>query len=198
MCDNYRERIKKRIAELGLSMAEVNRRVGAGPTLVNDILSKGATPSIDNLAKISDVLGVSLATLYFGGDRVQINLRITGIAGKGEMWTAVNNQNTREVPLEFFDKELVNILITDDSYEPKFHKGDVVLGPKQEGLNLDNIIGTDCIVETRDGRKFLRVLVRGTKPGKYTLRADDPRDEDVRDVILAWAAPVRMILRGIA
>lgn len=179
-------------------MAEVNRRVGAGPTLVNDIVSQGVTPSIDNLAKIADVLGVSLATLYFGEERVQVNLRITGIAGKGEMWTTLDERQANIVPLEFFDKDLVNILIADDSYEPKFHKGDVVLGPRQEGVNLDNIIGTDCIAETEDGQRYLRAIIRGTKAGRYTLRADNPKDEDIRDVSLAWVAPVRMILRGIA
>lgn len=77
-----------------------------------------------------------------------------------------------------------------------YRRGDVVCGERSFGSNIDNLVGSDCIVETADGQKLFKVLARGSVHGRYTLKSFDPKKEDIPDVKIKWAAPIQMIFRG--
>lgn len=64
------------------------------------------------------------------------------------------------------------------------------------GNNLDNIVGNECIVQTKDGRRLLTYLNRGSKRGLYTLRSHMASVPDLVDVALEWAAPVKIVFRS--
>ncbi len=46
-----------------------------------------------------------------------------------------------------------------------------------------------------DGRKEIKILMRGEVPGLYTLRSHDPKNDDVRNIKLRWAAPIQLVLK---
>ena len=70
-------------------------------------------------------------------------------------------------------------------------------GAPSFGRHIDNLVGTECIVETYDGERLFKVLAKGNARGRYTLKSFDPSQDDMDDVRIKWAAPVQMILRGV-
>lgn len=195
MSDAWRDRLAAEMAKAGLSPAELTRLAGVGPTMVHDILKRGVVPSIANLTKLASALGLRLVDLVSEGESIPQAIKTTGVLSGGDMWTDVLASATPDVPLDFFQSDLVTIQIQTNDLMPTYRAGDVVAGPKSVGSNLDNLIGRDCIIATADGLRFLRTLHRGTQPGTFTLRPIDRSQSDILNARLLWAAPVRMIIR---
>lgn len=192
----WRQRLTARLHELGLTRAEVARRAGVGPTALRDILDRGQTPSVENLSKIARSLGVSLSYLYEGDSNVKLILTINGISQGRGMWSEVPRRHAKVVPLSFFNDEMVTVEVSDDDLAPNYRRGDIIAGPRSSGDTLSNLIGSDCIIETKSGRRTVCILMHGSKPGRYNLRSFDLRKDEQRDVEVEWAAPIRLILRG--
>jgi len=196
MTRTWRDFILDRIAALGTNKSAVNKQAGLKENFIHDFYNKDSTPSIDNFARIADALGVSMTELYYGEDKIRFNIPIVGEAREGDMWSPLPQVHQHSVPVEFNRSELVSITIEDDSYHPRYDKGDCIIGVRQLGTNLDNLIGVECITQTTDGKYYVRFLQRGTKAGLYSLRGHSPRDKDIVDATLAWAAPIRVVLRS--
>lgn len=193
---DWREKLRKRIEQLGLKRAEIARMAKVGPTAVRDMLDRGHAPSVDQLAKIANVLGYTLPQLLEGTDHVQLLLRVHGISGGGGMWAEVPKAHNRVLPIDFFNEDHVVIEVSGNDLLPSYRAGDVISGPKTTASGLHNLIGSDVIVELEDGRRLVGILMRGNNSGLYNLRPFDAYGEERRDVAIAWAAPIRMILRG--
>jgi transcriptional regulator with XRE-family HTH domain len=194
--DNWRKRLQDRIDALGLSPREVTRRAGVNPTMVHDILNKGSTPSVENLFRIAQALGMTLTELYEGTERVQVLLPINGIATEKNMWAELPPRHARVVPLEVFNEATVSIEISTDDYLPRFERGDIISGVRFSGPHLHNLLGRDCIVALANGERRIGILIQSSVHGLFTIRSLNPRQPDVHDAKIAWAAPIRMIVRG--
>ena len=110
------------------------------------------------------------------------------------MWNELDARETRVVPFRSLGDDMVAVLVDTMELEPTFRRGDVLCGRRMLGHNLDNVIGRDCIVVTKDGERHIRTLQRGSKPNRYTLRSLR-RSDDIQDVRVEWVAPITMILR---
>lgn len=182
--------------ELGLKATDLDKVGSRSGTLITDAERKGASPSIDNFAKLARKLEMSVGELFDGGKAIPEKLRIAGYVRGSEMWHAVAKKEVKEVGLSFFDKDLVILQIETNEMQPSYRMGDVVAGPRMLGRNLDNLIGKEVICETAEGEKYLKRLARGTRGvGTFTLRSLIHGVGDVENVRLDWAAPVSMILR---
>lgn len=169
---------------------------GVGPTAIRDMLDRGHAPSVDQLSKIANAVGYTLPQLLEGTERVQLLLRVHGIAGGGGMWAEVPRSHGRVLPVNFFLDDHVVIEISGNALAPAYRDGDVIAGPKVAAAALHNLIGSDVIAELADGRRMIGILMRGSHSGTYNLRPFDAYGDEQRDIALAWAAPIRMILRG--
>lgn len=196
MTDTWRERLLSRLGTLKKTKTDVNRDAGLAENFIHDIFNKGKTPSVDNFARIADAVGLSMTELYTGDDRLRLHLHVVGVAHEGKMWTQLPPAKQHILPVDLFRNDLVSLEVQDESFKPRFDKGDCIIGVRQAGTNLDNLIGLECIVQTADGQCYVKYLQRGSQGGLYTLRGRDPADNDVTDVMLAWAAPIRLILRN--
>ena len=67
--------------------------------------------------------------------------------------------------------------------------------PVHTGNGMSDLLGKDVICETISGDRLVKVLAAGTAAGLFDLRSYDPRKPDIRNAQLAWAAPVRLIVR---
>jgi hypothetical protein len=194
---DWRDRLLQLIEADGRSHAAILRDAGVHGTAFRDIFKRGQTPSVEQLAKIARALGTTLSGLYEGEHSVTLNLSITGVtSGDDGVWGEISDLNARSIPLDILQKDCVSIEVMGDDLRPEFRSGDIISGPKIKGPHLDNYIGTECIVEARDGRKLLGVLLRGTTAGRFNVRPFNMRREEVRNVDVAWLAPVQMIIRG--
>jgi phage repressor protein C with HTH and peptisase S24 domain len=76
---------------------------------------------------------------------------------------------------------------------PVYNDGEVVYC-RAAGEPPDALIGKHCIVRTRDGRRFLRVIAMRVAIGVFTLTAfNQPPEPDVR---VDWASPIEWVKRG--
>ena len=193
----WRDRLRKRIEELGLTDIEVARRAGVADSTVRDWLERVKNaPRIDLVAKVAQAVGLSVSELYEGTARATVLLKVNGLLQARGMWSTISKSHQSVVPLTFLNDELITIDVATDDLVPHYRRGDAICGPKVTGPNYHNLVSLDCIVELSDGRRLVGILMSGAEPGTYTIRPFDVRAEEVRNVTPAWVAPIRMILRG--
>ena len=198
MVIDWKKRLLARIEELGLTPAEVLRRAGLNRAfLANLDTGKSTNPRIDNLISLSQAVGWSLYNLFEDGTPDGLRLLVQHRIKANEMWGESGSQGPRELPLVFLSQDVVALEVETNEYRSAgYRRGDVVSGARSFGQHIDNLIGCDCIVETADGQRVFKVLAKGSVRGRYTLKSFDPSQEDMRDVKIAWVAPIQMILRN--
>lgn len=194
---DWRKRVAERIGEQGLDMQTVSLRAGHGKTYVYDMLKDGSSPTIEKLIAVLKQIDWTLNDLFgdssTGGLRLTIQHRIQA----NEMWANHETTPPRELPLALLSQDLVTLEVETNDYRSfGYRRGDIVSGAKSFGRHIDNLIGCDCIVQTTDGKRYFKVLAKGSARGKYNLRSFDSQVEDIRDAKIEWVAPVQMILRG--
>jgi transcriptional regulator with XRE-family HTH domain len=193
---SWRERLQGRIDNLGLTRAEVCRRAGVNATALRDIIDRGQTPSVENLSKLARAVGYTLTELYENGEPISLNFRITGISQGDGMWASLPPQQARIIPLNVFNEDHVWIEIGSDLEGTLYRRGDVIAGPKMSGTNHHNLIGSEVVMATKDGRQLIGILMPADKANRYSIRPFDPKRPDTRNVEVEWIAPVRFVIRG--
>lgn len=205
MSDGWRAVALQRMAELGMNQAEFCRKTGYSKSVFRDLFhgrpTKGvrpSEPSVERARQIAHVLGLTLSTLFEGETASPSTITINGVVGgRGDMWVNIPIKSARAVPLSMLAGDVSVVLVDGEEHEPDYRRGDVLCGQHMIGKALDNIIGLDCIIETTDGERLLKCLMRGSRPGRYTLRSLRRGIGDIVDAKLKWAAPIQMILRGV-
>jgi len=86
----------------------------------------------------------------------------------------------------------IELVVPDDSMEPRFTKGEWVAGIRHQSAS--NINGKVCIVLTKDGQMVLREVRNSDIPNRYTLAClnlkTTAKKPFIYDVELVYAAPV--------
>lgn len=196
MDNAWKQRLEQLMADRGITPAELTRRAGVNSTMVHDILKRGQTPSIANLAKLASALGVRLIDILESNSETAPTIHLHGRVAGGDMWTDTNVASGQALTLNVLTQQLVSIAIETNDLQPLYRRGDVVCGPKSVGRHVDNHIGEDCIVRLTTGEQVIRTLHRGSSPGRYTLRSLNRNVEDIEGASVDWVAPIQMILRG--
>ena len=187
--------------ERGLNMKELSVAAGLNETAVSDLLrrkNREINPKVTTLKALADTLNVSLEELYLGEKGSFPTIPVVGVVSAGDGWVPTHDDGHHAieiVDLKLDPGEAVAIEIRGDSMAPVFRNGDMLIGSKRSGASADNLIGLDCIVETDDGRRFVKFLTRGRIRGRFNLRSYNPAHSDIEDVKLAWAAPILWVRR---
>jgi repressor LexA len=196
MDDDARERFRKCMEAGGWKPGRLSKAAGLGETFVRDMLA-GTRPSVENLEKLTRILGVTVAYILEGQAPEFQRVVVIGESAAGETWTPHDNgTQTSEIELRMEGGEAVGVTVRGDGLSPAYRDGDVLMGAKSLGRNVDNLIGLDCIVMTEDGRRYIRILERGIRPGTFDLRSIIVGKPDLKGLRVAWAAPVTWIRRG--
>lgn len=95
--------------------------------------------------------------------------------------------------------DAVEFIVPDDGMTPHYQKGDYVAGKRRYNETIENVIGMDCIIETKENEVILRRLKQGSQSGVYTLICLNP-DSNVSEFALhdreiLSAAPVIWLRR---
>lgn len=182
---------------LGDSQAAFARRINAAPMSVSR-WEDGYPVSRRFQSAIAALAQMSVGEFFYTaeGPRIVPNL---GIASEEWVSTSARAPNTPPpcIPIHIGGFNQVSITIEGRGLmHAGYRDGDIVIGEKIIGPGLDEAVGRDCIVKTRSGALYLKVLQRSSRPKLYTLRSYSPDVPDVEDVELEWAAPVRWIGRA--
>lgn len=181
------------MAELRMTRAELARNAGVNATMLRDILDRNSTPSVNNLDKIARALGLSLGSLYDGDEHLVPTVDCVGVAA-GEMWTAYDVPQSAPINLDFMSSDFVWVEARD--LVPYYASGELIGGPRSSGNNVHSLIGQDVICETTTGQRYVKILAAGSVAGRYSLRSFDVRTPDITNVMLRWAAPVQVRIKG--
>jgi len=117
--------------------------------------------------------------------------------------TTVTNTRTEEEKIaeelllfrEHYQQNTVDFIIEDDSMLPHYARGDYVSGVKLPAKKISQAIGLDCIVETENGRVFMRRIMKATENGCYTLACSNLHSTEINEPViynvkLIYAAPI--------
>ena len=194
MTDAWRDRLRARMTERGMTDADVTRATRLNPSFMTK-LWQGVTPSVTNLAKIAHSVGLTLGELYEGDVQSKLIIDLIGFCGAHDMW-AETPAGARKVPLDILSQDLVALEVTTSDWAPRYQIGDLVCGTRMVGDNLHNLLGRDCIIMTNEGTRLIKYLTRGTRKNRYHLKSMHPGVDDLLDVQVKWAAPIDFIVRG--
>ena len=78
-----------------------------------------------------------------------------------------------------------------DSMFPVARHGDIIIAAAPRPIR--DLIGSECVVDLDDGRRFFKTVERGSAPNLYTLLSYNA--EPIRDVRIVLAGPVLVIKR---
>jgi repressor LexA len=89
--------------------------------------------------------------------------------------------------------KLVALIVEGSSMLPIYSDGDIIYIPRShwEGV-LEDDIGDDCAVRLKSGETYVKQLVRGSAPDRWTLRSLNA--PDMENVELEWATRVLFIM----
>lgn len=165
------------------------KKAGIGETAVRDILEgHSGNPRIGTLSAIAEALQITLIDLV-----TDAGVAVVGKIGAGGTIIFEYVGDFGFVPRPPDTKgSLVGLEVVGDSMLPKFDPGDVVYISRAFDGVLANYIGTYCACRLETGETYLKLLAKGSKPGKFTLRSLNAAD--MEDMDLIWATPVRAIL----
>lgn len=65
---DWRERLRAKIADSGLTMQEVSLKVGRSRNYLRSILSEGKEPGLETFTKVCDVIKVNPLWVLYGGE----------------------------------------------------------------------------------------------------------------------------------
>lgn len=193
----WRQRYKERMHALGLSQADVLRKMGLRhQSTLKRILDDSVDPSLTIASLMASAVGWDLTQMHDGDVYSPLKIKVDGFSGVGDVWTEAPASSSKSVPLDFIAGDIVAVEITNNDWHPRYTRGDIVCGPRTVGANLHNFIGRDCIVQSADGKRYIKYLHEGRK-GLFHLSSPSGSGV-VTDVKVSWAAPIQIVLRATA
>lgn len=147
-------------------------------------------------AKLADLAGMSVAQFFHSPDQPRLVPVVAHADGETfRVESPAPGSTVEHFKLEPENGEQASLRVVGRGLEPAFHDGDLLVGRRLRGPQIEQAIGKECMALCVNGIGYLRVLRPGSRPGLYTLRSLDPKADDITDVELVWAAPIRLIVR---
>jgi transcriptional regulator with XRE-family HTH domain len=193
-------RIREARTARGWSQAKLAEAVGKTQTALTWWENGGREPSRADVALIARALGIDVGLLELGDEAAGIRPRgyphigKVGAGGSGEYDDdyALGEALGYIDPLPGMpvDQEIIVLDVDGDSMAPAVFDGDLAFfGPIRH--DVDALLNKRVMARLNDGRKFFKIIKRGTEPGLYTLRSLNPTTPDIEDVRIDWVLPYR-------
>lgn len=83
-------------------------------------------------------------------------------------------------------------MVRGDSMLPKYSDGDIIYISRQCDGVLPSYLGKDCAVLLSTGESYLKQIISGNEPGRFTLLSLNA--PPIENVEIVWATPVAFIM----
>ncbi len=194
------ERIRQARRGAGQSQAWLAEKVGQAQTTISSWETGRTEPSREDVARIARALNVEVGVLELGDQaqgarpRGYPHIGKVGAGGAGDYADdyALGEASDYIDPLPGMpiDQEIVVLDVEGESMAPAVFDGDLAFfGPVRK--DVDALLNKRVMARLADGRKFFKILKRGTAAGLYTLRSLNPATPDIEDVRIDWVLPYR-------
>lgn len=172
----------------GIKRKQLAKAAGLGETAIRDIF-KGSDVKASTLVKLADFFAVPVDELA-GRERVPV---VGGIgAGGCVIYEDVGEGETVPRP-PIGTGPMVALEVRGESMLPKYEPGDIIYIQRDPLVGvLPQHVGRYCAVRLKDGSTFLKKLMPGSEPGKFTLVSLNAGD--MPDVEVEWATRVLFVL----
>lgn len=184
-------------AALGDSQELFGERFGVTQTTVSR-WEDGVPVARKYQQPLATLAGLTVAE-FFHSDEGHRVVPIVGYVSAGDAFTPIEDEDPKarseHVTIAFDDLAKVAVIVRGDSMVPAYRPGDVIVGTVRSKRDLMNAVGKDCIIRTANGEGYVKRVMRGTKPGLFRLRSYNSAYDDMDDVEIEWAAPIRYIDR---
>jgi len=190
-------KIRKIRKERGLTQAAVVEAADISQPYLSQLEngSGGRAPSMETLIAIANVLDVRPSDLIDDAKPVAV----AGKVGAGAKVPLVDAYAKGDglyhvaCPSELpHDVGIVGVEVEGDSMTPIYRDGDVLFYSRDTVGVPTEAVGAICVCEDANGDGWVKHVKPGTEPGKFHLISLNPLVDNMFDVILKWAAPVKL------
>jgi phage repressor protein C with HTH and peptisase S24 domain len=191
MGEDWRDRVRKLLDQLGISMKDASKAAGQGETWVRDILKRDREPGIDGFTALARVLRTSVAYLLENRPEGGPPIRIIGYVGAGleaHFYGDGDNPNEETEAPPNRTTSTVAVQVRGNSMAGYFDDGSVLYYDDIRTPPTEDLIGRLCVVELKDGRVLVKRLHKGSRKGRWTLLSTNA--DPLFDRTLTWAARV--------
>jgi len=161
-------------------------------TIESDRMKK--SPSIETLEALAGALGVRVGELFN-------DIKPVAIAGKVGAGARVPLIDAYAIgdglyhvacPSELSGYSIVGVEVEGDSMVPTYRHGDVLFYSRDTVGVPTEALGAICVCEDDGGGGWVKHIKPGTEPGKFHLLSLNPLADNMFDIVLKWAAPVKL------
>lgn len=186
--ETIRENLRRAMAQKDAKPTSLSLAVGRNRTLVKDLLEKSQDVQIGTLIKLAGALDVHLSDLV-AAPRVPI----VGFIGAGGQ-ILFEDLGVEETVLRppGISGTLVALAVRGSSMLPKYKDGDIIYIQRTHDGVLPEYIGEDCAVRLKTGETYIKQLMHGNEPGRFTLFSLNA--DPMENVEVQWATLVRFVM----
>ncbi|HEX9835765.1 MAG TPA: S24 family peptidase [Alphaproteobacteria bacterium] len=191
---------QQRLKELGKSQRGLAAHLGLADARVTEIFNNRRRVSYDEAVDLAEFLECGLEEIVGRLGKTYVaqsghRIPVVGYVGAGEVIYPLDDHaqgaglDEIEPPPDESDGSFA-VAVRGNSMAPRFKDGEYLGYSRERGLNPERCFGTECVVQTADGRKLVKILERGSRPGVFTLVSVNAAVPIEHDVVLDWIAPV--------
>lgn len=186
--DAVRAALRRQMELKNIKRKPLAKAAGLGETAIRDIFEKGNDVRASTLVKLADYFAIPVDELA-GREPVALVGQIG--AGGCVIFEETNDPETVPRP-PIGTGPMIALEVRGDSMLPKWESGDIIyIRRTHEGV-LPEYVGDYCAVRLADGATYLKKLMPGSQPGRFTLVSLNAAD--MADVEVEWATPVLFVM----
>jgi DNA-binding XRE family transcriptional regulator len=178
-------KIKTRREELGWSQNELAAAAGTNQATV-DRIERGATKNSKYLNQIMLALNLS--------QQQTVLLPVVGYIGGGQEVLAIDDHEKgdgfEQIAAPPGVENGIALIVRGNSMSPKYDDGEIVVIEKVF-IDIQSLIGRTCYVKLADGRCYLKQLMAGSRPNRFTLVSLN--GPTIYDVVVEQAYPIAWV-----
>lgn len=198
----FREALENALAVTQQSLLSVANRSGVSYEQLKSLMQgKSRRTNFDDGIKVAAAFGVPVED-FLAGRLTNGNhqIAVAGRVGAGATVDLTDNYAKGDglyhiaCPPQLSPSGIVGVEVTGDSMAPLYHPGDVLLYAREAMGVPSEAINRICVAEDHEGQVWVKQVRTGTAQGLFNLISANPAGNNMLDVQLRWAAPVRLHL----
>ncbi|WP_299393184.1 XRE family transcriptional regulator [Pelagibius sp.] len=193
---------QQRLRQLGKTQRGLARHMGLDPSRITEILNQSRSIKIEEAVEIADYLETPLDDLMIKlgapiAGSIKASSLVVGYVGAGETVMSIDDHakgsGLYKIDAPHGEGGGVCVVVRGNSMAPRFKDGEHLGYTREEGLDLANCYGRECVVQTKDGRQLVKIVEPGSKKGEVTLVSVNAATPIEHNVPVEWIAPVTWV-----